>query len=88
MVMIEIKEDKFDGLYENVEKGLRYFDKAMNCLSEMKRDSRGRYVERSRMPDYRGRGGRGGMREYDDYDEEMRDGRERREKRDYQDWEE
>ena len=53
MVMIEIKEDKFDGLYENVEKGLRYFDKAMNCLSEMKRDSRGRYGERSRMPDYR-----------------------------------
>ena len=29
MVMIEITEDKFDGLYENVEKGLRYFDKAM-----------------------------------------------------------
>ena len=52
----------------------------------MKRDSRGRYGERSRMPDYRGRG-RSGMREYDDYDEEMRDGRERREKRDYQDWE-
>ena len=25
MVMIEITEDKFDGLYENVEKGLRYF---------------------------------------------------------------
>ena len=53
----------------------------------MKRDSRGRYGERSRMTDYRGRG-RSGMREYDDYDEEMRDGRERREKRDYQDWEE
>lgn len=88
MVMIEITEDKFDGLYENVEKGLRYFGKAMTCLDDMKRNNRGRYGERSRMSDYRGRGGRGGMREYDDYDEEMRDGRERREKRDYQDWEE
>ena len=87
MVMIEITEDKFDGLYDNVEKGLRYFDKAMKCLDEMKRDSRSRYGERSRMPDYRGRG-RSGMREYDDYDEEMREGRDRREKRDYQDWEE
>lgn len=88
MVMIEITEDKFDGLYENVEKGLRYFGKAMTCLEDMKRNNRGRYGERSRMPDYRGRGDRGGMREYDDYDEEIRDGRERREKRDYQDWEE
>lgn len=35
--MVEITEDKFDGLYENVEKGLRYLDKAMNCLGEMKR---------------------------------------------------
>ncbi len=34
MIMVEITEDKFDGLYENVEKGLRYLDKAMNCLGE------------------------------------------------------
>lgn len=47
MVMIEITEDKFDGLYENVEKGLRYFGKAMKCLGEMKRDSRGRYGKKT-----------------------------------------
>ena len=34
--MVEITEDKFDGLYDNVEKGLRYFGKAMSCLDEMK----------------------------------------------------
>ena len=63
MIMVEITEDKFDGLYENVEKGLRYLDKAMNCLGEMKREGRrDRYGERNRMPDYRGRGGRSGMR--------------------------
>ena len=30
MIMVEITEDKFDGLYDNVEKGLRYFGKAMS----------------------------------------------------------
>ena len=70
MIMVEITEDKFDGLYENVEKGLRYLDKAMNCLGEMKREGRrDRYGERNRMPDYRGRGGRSGMREYEEYDD-------------------
>ena len=62
MIMVEITEDKFDGLYENVEKGLRYLDKAMDCLGEMKR-------ERNRKPDYRGRGGRSGMREHEEYDD-------------------
>ena len=51
MIMVEITEDKFDGLYENVEKGLRYLDKAMSCLGEMKRDGRrDRYGERTSYP--------------------------------------
>ena len=84
MVMIEITEDKFDGLYDNVEKGLRYFGKAMSCLDEMKREGRrDRYGERNRMPDYRGRGGRSGMREHEEYDDmRQRDDRDRGE-RDY-----
>lgn len=84
MIMVEITEDKFDGLYENVEKGLRYLDKAMNCLGEMKREGRrDRYGERNRMPDYRGRGGRSGMREHEEYDDMcQRDDRDRGE-RDY-----
>ena len=84
MIMVEITEDKFDGLYENVEKGLHYLDKAMNCLGEMKREGRrDRYGERNLMPDYRGRGGRSGMREHEEYDDmRQRDDRERGE-RDY-----
>jgi len=70
MYMIEITEDKFDGLYENAEKMLKYGGKLMTCLESMKEKSR--YGERNRMPDYRGYGGgRGGMREHEDY-EDMR----------------
>lgn len=81
MYMIEITEDKFDGLYENAEKMLKYGGKLMHCLEEMKSD---RYGERNRMPDYRGHGGgRGGMREHDDYEDmRHREDRDRRE-RDY-----
>ena len=84
MVMIEITEDKFEGLYENAEKMLKYGGKLMTCLESMKENSRDRYGERNRMPDYRGYGGgRGGMREHEDY-EDMRH-REERERmgRDY-----
>ena len=82
MYMIEITEDKFDGLYENAEKMLKYGGKLMSCLDEMKQDS-DRYGERNRMPDYRGRGGRSGMREHEDY-ESMRHREERgRSERDY-----
>lgn len=85
MIMVEITEDKFDGLYENVEKGLRYLDKAMNCLGEMKREGRrDRYGERNRMPDYRGRGDRSGMREHEEYDDmRQRDDRGRDYRSDY-----
>lgn len=36
MYMIELTEDKLSGLYEDVEKGLRYIGKAMQCLDELK----------------------------------------------------
>ena len=84
MVMIEITEDKFDDLYENIESMLRFGGKAMTCLDKMKHEKEDRYGERNRMPDYRGYGvGRHGMREHEDY-EDMRH-REERERmgRDY-----
>lgn len=46
--MIEITEDKYDELSENIEKGLRFMGKAMQCIDSMKRERMG-----SRMPDYR-----------------------------------
>ena len=81
MYVIEITEDKFDGLYENAEKMLKYGGKLMNCLEEVRND---RYGERNRMPDYRDRGERrGGMREREEH-EDMRHREERgRGERDY-----
>lgn len=46
--MIEITEDKFDELSENVEKMLRYGGKVMSCIDGMRRERMG-----ERMPDYR-----------------------------------
>nr|DAO65102.1 MAG TPA: hypothetical protein [Caudoviricetes sp.] len=48
MVMIEITEDKFDDLYENIESMLGFGSKAMSCLKNMKQERMG-----ERMPDYR-----------------------------------
>ena len=48
MVMIEITEDKFEDLYENIENMLRYSGKAMTCLDHLKKERMG-----ERMPDYR-----------------------------------
>lgn len=48
--MIEITEDKFDELSENVEKMLRYGGKVMSCIDGMRRERMG---ERMPMPDYR-----------------------------------
>ena len=48
MVMIEITEDKFDDLYENIESMLGFGSKAMSCLKKMKQERMG-----ERMPDYR-----------------------------------
>lgn len=39
MYMIEITEDKVCGLYENIEKGLKYMGKAMQCVEELKSES-------------------------------------------------
>ena len=36
MKIIEIKEDKYDDLCENIENGLRFLGKAMQCLDDMK----------------------------------------------------
>lgn len=48
MVMIEITEDKFDDLYDNIESMLGFGSKAMSCLKMMKQERMG-----ERMPDYR-----------------------------------
>mgnify|MGYP000553194950 CR=1 FL=1 len=48
MVMIEITEDKFDDLYDNIESMLGFGSKAMSCLKKMKQERMG-----ERMPDYR-----------------------------------
>lgn len=44
MYMIEITEDKMDGIIEHIGKGLKCFHKAMECLEELKEESR--YGER------------------------------------------
>lgn len=49
VTMIEITEDKFEELSENVEHVLRYGGKVMQCLESLKDKSR----MGERMPDYR-----------------------------------
>lgn len=51
MYMIEIKEDEYSELSENMTKALRYGGKVMDCIERMKQN--GRMGER--MPDYRNR---------------------------------
>lgn len=41
MYMIEITEDKYSCLTEDIEKGLRYIGKAMQCLDEIKHERSG-----------------------------------------------
>lgn len=64
--LIEISSDKVETLSENIEKGLRYIGKAMQCLDEMKQEEGmmgerrgGRYGNRYGIR----YGGRMGMRE-------------------------
>lgn len=59
--IIEVTEDKVDMLSENIEKGLRYIGKAMQCIDEM---SHGGYGER----------GRYGERDDEDWDDDERMG--------------
>lgn len=65
MYMIEIKEDTYDEIVENVEKMLRYGGKVMSCLDGMRSGRMGQ-----RIPDYRD-GWR--ERDEDDYEERHRD---------------
>lgn len=39
MYIVEITEDKFDSLLEHMDKGIKCFHKAMECLEEMKEGS-------------------------------------------------
>lgn len=39
MYIVEITEDKLDGLLEHMGKGIKCFHKAMECLEEMKEGS-------------------------------------------------
>ena len=82
MFMIEITEDKFDDLYENIESMLRFGGKAMTCLDKMKHEKEDRYGERNPMPDYRGRW-RHGYREDENYEEKERRERMERDTPDY-----
>lgn len=46
-MIIQITEEKVDNLAENIEKGLRYLGKAMQCVDEWKHGTMGeRYGER------------------------------------------
>ena len=50
MYVVEITEDKVDNLLEHMSKGIKCFNKAMECLEEMKED--GRMNERYDDDDY------------------------------------
>ena len=55
MRVIEITEDKVSKLSENIEKGLRYLGKAMQCIEEMEggQEYGERYGERYGESEYR-----------------------------------
>ena len=62
--IIEVTHDKVSDLSENIEKGLRYIGKAMQCVDELMDDDYG----------YGERGGRYGERDDDDWDDDDRMG--------------
>lgn len=71
MYMVEITEDKVCGLYDNIEKGLKYIGKAMQCIDELKSESRHGHRdydedEDERFGERRGMSRRG-MSRYDRY---------------------
>lgn len=57
-MMIQITEDKMEGLSENIWKGFRYLGKAMQCLEEMSGDGYGERDYGERREDYNERYGR------------------------------
>lgn len=67
MYVVEITEDKVDNLLEHMSKGIKCFNKAMECLEEMKEDGcmNERYDDDDYDDEYRderygNRGGRSG----------------------------
>lgn len=67
MYVVEITEDKVDNLLEHMSKGIKCFNKAMECLEEMKEDGRMNeryddddYDDEYRDERYGNRGGRSG----------------------------
>lgn len=58
MYVVEITEDKLDNIVEHMAKGIKYFNKAIECLDEVRQDSH----ERSRYRED----------DYDDYEDERR----------------
>lgn len=60
--IIKISHDKVSDLSENIEKGLRYIGKAMQCIDDLMGE------------DYGERGGRYGERDDEDWDDDDRYG--------------
>lgn len=48
MYVIEITEEKFNDTIESLEKGMKYFGKALECLEEMRESKRYDDDDRSR----------------------------------------
>ena len=69
MTIVEITEDKYEGLAENVEKAIKYMGKVMQCIDEMKGSMK--EEDSSDFGERRGYGMRGGMgnRHYEDRDD-------------------
>lgn len=66
MYIVEITEDKLDGLLEHMGRGIKCFHKAMECLEEMKEGSHyGHRMEDESRNDYP-RGSRYDDERYDD----------------------
>lgn len=75
MYFVEIKEDKFEKAYENVEKALKYMGKVMQCFSEWEEESMmGERSMNSGMRNYGNRNGYGmrnnmGYRDEDEWED-------------------
>lgn len=67
MYIVEITEDKLDGLLEHMGRGIKCFHKAMECLEEMKEGSHyGRRMTDEHHDDY-SHDGRYDDERYDDH---------------------
>lgn len=73
--IIEITESKMEHLAENAEKMLRYGGKVMQCIDELREESR--HGEHGYGERGYGRGGRYGMRDEEEYDRDHMDGYDR-----------